>query len=78
MPTVCYACGAPLSGDFKGTSGIYCRHCCDAKGTLKPRADIQRGIASWFQTWQPNLDEATALKRAGLYMRAMPAWADQD
>jgi hypothetical protein len=76
MSAHCYACAAPLSGDFKGTSEIYCRHCCDDQGVLKPRAEIERGIAQWFRSWQPNLDDATALKRADLYLRSMPAWAD--
>ena len=78
MTQHCYACGAPLAGDFKGRSEVYCKGCCDSRGNLRPRADIQSGIAQWFKSWQPDLDEATALKRAGLYMRAMPAWADKD
>lgn len=78
MAAVCYACGAPLAGDFKGSSDVYCRHCCDNRGQLRPRADIQRGIAQWFRSWQPSLDESTSLRRADLYMRAMPAWADKD
>ena len=77
MASVCYACGAPLTGDFKGQSEVYCKGCCDTKGQLKSRADIQRGIAQWFRSWQPNLDESTSLKRADLYMRAMPEWADK-
>ena len=76
MATVCYACGAPLNPQFDDLSKDYCSGCCDSQGSLKPRADIQRGIAEWFKSWQPNLDEPTALRRAGLYMRAMPAWAD--
>lgn len=77
MASVCYACGAPLTGDFKGQSEIYCKGCCDSHGQLRPRADIQRGIAQWFRTWQPDLDESTSLVRADLYMRAMPEWADK-
>jgi len=77
MASVCYACGAPLTGDFKGQSEVYCKGCCDGRGQLKPRTDIQRGIAQWFRSWQPNLDESTSLKRADLYMRAMPEWADK-
>ena len=77
MSTVCYACGAPLNPKFDDPAKDYCKGCCDSQGSLKPRADIQRGIAEWFRSWQPNLDESTALKRADLYMRAMPAWADK-
>ena len=78
MAAVCHACGAPLNSARDDLSRNYCSGCCDAQGALRPRAEIQRGIAAWFQTWQPNLDERTALKRADLYMRAMPAWADRD
>ncbi len=75
----CHACGAPLvEDDLKGPSKIYCRGCCDARGRLRPHADIQSGIAQWFQSWQPGVNEATALKRAELYMRSMPAWADKE
>ncbi len=77
MLTVCYACGAPLNSKMDDLSRNYCNGCCDSQGVLKPRAEIQRGIASWFMTWQPNLDEHTALERADLYMRAMPEWADK-
>jgi hypothetical protein len=47
-------------------------------GRLRPHADIQSGIAQWFQSWQPGVNEATALKRAELYMRSMPAVADKE
>jgi len=77
MASNCYACAAPLSGDFKGSSDTYCKYCVDEKGKLKPRLDIQRGIAQWLQSWQPSLSDAVALTRADLYMRAMPAWADK-
>ncbi len=77
MASNCYACAAPLKGEFKGQSDVYCRYCLDENGQLKPREDIRRGIAQWFRSWQPNLDDATALARADLYMRAMPAWADE-
>ena len=62
---------------FKGKSEIHCSHCTDEDGNFTAaRADVQKAIASWFRTWQPNLDEETAMKRADLYLRAMPEWAD--
>ena len=72
----CHACGAPLQGEYQGPSPIYCGYCTDEEGTLKPRAQIHRGIASWLQTWQPGIDNAIALRRAESYMKAMPAWAE--
>ena len=77
MAKHCHACAAPLVGDYQGKSDVYCRQCCDDRGVLKARAEIQQGIAQWFKSWQPDLDDATALKRADLYLRSMPAWADK-
>jgi hypothetical protein len=62
--------------DFKGPAEDYCRYCTDEKGTLKSRVEIQRGVAEWFKSWQPNLDDEKALARAESYMKAMPAWAE--
>lgn len=77
MSKHCHACAAPLAGEFKGQSDTYCKYCCDDRGRLKPRAEVHQGIAHWFKSWQPNLDDAAALRRADLYMQSMPAWADE-
>lgn len=72
----CYSCGAPLSmPDFKGPAEDYCKHCTDDAGTLKSREEVHQGVASWLKTWQPDLDDETAARRASHYMNAMPAWA---
>jgi hypothetical protein len=77
MNKFCYSCTAPLEmPDFKGPAENYCKHCTDENGTLKPRDEILKGIAHWFMSWQPDLDEEKALERAEHYMKAMPAWAD--
>jgi hypothetical protein len=39
--------------DFKGPAENLCKHCTDEKGNLKPREEIQTGIAQWFKSWQP-------------------------
>jgi hypothetical protein len=78
MDKFCHSCAAPLSApDFKGPAENYCKYCTDDVGNLKSREDIQQGIAQWFKEWQPNLDGQTAADRAALYMKSMPAWADE-
>ena len=62
--------------DFKGPAENYCKYCTDEKGSLKPRDAVQKGIATWFKSWQPNLDDEKANERAVHYMKAMPAWAE--
>lgn len=77
MEKFCYSCSAPLDmPDFRGPAEHYCRYCTDEAGNLKPREEIQKGIARWLQSWQPDLDEDKALARAAQYMKAMPAWAE--
>ena len=77
MDKFCYSCAAPLDvPDFKGPSDIYCKYCTDDDGKLLDRATIQGGIAEWFKSWQPGIDDETAAARADLYMRSLPAWAD--
>ncbi|MCP3871015.1 MAG: hypothetical protein GY703_23540 [Gammaproteobacteria bacterium] len=78
MSDFCYSCCAPLKDpQFKGPAEDYCQYCTDEKGNLKSKDTVQIGIAQWLQTWQPNLDDATAVKRAEHYMKAMPAWSEQ-
>ena len=73
----CHSCTAPLTDPmFQGPAEDYCKHCTDEQGNLKDRHEVQRAIAAWFQMWQPDLNEQTALERAGFFMQAMPAWAD--
>lgn len=74
----CCACGMSLSiPGFKGVSETYCSHCTDAQGNLNvTKSEVQEAIASWFKEWQPNLNDEKAMKRADLYLRSMPEWAD--
>ena len=73
----CHSCGVPLevSGDYSN-SEHYCAYCADREGNLAPREQVQRGVAEWLKTWQPNLDDTRAMERAGHYLRSMPAWAE--
>lgn len=76
MSDFCHACAISLHiPDARGASELYCKFCTDEQGNLKSRDDVQRGIAGWLKSWQPGLEETTALDRASHFMKAMPAWA---
>ncbi len=74
FPGLCRSCSAALDDLHRGTSERFCRFCSDETGTLKPRAEVQRVIARWFQHWQGALSDDEAMRRADLYMQALPAW----
>lgn len=77
MDSFCHSCTAHLNvPEFKGESDIYCKYCTDESGNLKPREVIKVGIAEWFKNWQEGLSDDVAMTRAGHFMKAMPAWAD--
>ena len=72
----CHSCAAPLEGEFKGPADNYCKYCADEGGKLHPREQIQQGIAGWLKSWDPDISQDAALKRAANYMLGMPAWAE--
>ena len=76
MDKFCFSCGAPLTSDFKGPAENYCKYCTDEAGKLKPAEEVKMGMAAWLKSWQPDIDQATAVARAESYMKAMPAWAN--
>ena len=78
MSDFCYSCGIPLTNEFKGKVENYCKYCLDDNGNLQPRDTIKGGIAQWIKSWQPDISEIEAAKRAEYYMKAMPAWADRE
>ncbi len=72
----CYSCGVPMEfPDFGEDTVNYCNRCTDRNGRLVPHDLVQRGIAEWLKTWQPDLDDARAMERAAYYMKSMPAWS---
>jgi len=76
MGRFCHSCAAPLDAPgFAGPSPLHCRYCTDEQGVLKSKKQVRKGIARWMQTWQPELDDKQARKRARRYMAAMPEWA---
>jgi hypothetical protein len=54
----------------------YCPKCSDWDGRLYPREIVRKNIAIWMQAWQEDISYDQAVKRAGYFMSAMPAWAD--
>jgi hypothetical protein len=72
----CHSCSAPLIGEFKGASDKFCKCCLDETGNRAPRDAIQKGIAEWLMSWDEGLTMEKALVRAGHYMKAIPAWAE--
>jgi hypothetical protein len=77
-PEFCLSCGMPLNTpDAKGLSEQYCKHCTDEEGNVRTREEIKQGMAHWIAQWQ-KVDHETAEKRAEHYMKAMPAWAEEE
>jgi hypothetical protein len=73
----CRSCSVSLGVPHnRGVSDRYCRFCSDEEGHLKPRDEIQRLIAEWFEGWQGGLSRNEAMRRAQLFMQAMPAWCN--
>ena len=73
----CHSCGVPLEvPGVYSNSEHYCAYCRDREGNLAPREQVQKGVAEWLKTWQPDLDDTRAMERANHYLRSMPAWAE--
>jgi hypothetical protein len=73
----CQSCGMPLKDDSKHTnSGTCCKYCADENGKLNPREAVQAGIAEWLKMFAPTKEGTDFMKRADVYLQAMPAWAD--
>ena len=77
-PKFCLSCGIPLDGLVAKESNLadHCECCVDAAANkLKPREEIQKGIAEWLKMFTPAVGSPDMMKRADHYMRAMPDWA---
>jgi hypothetical protein len=73
----CQSCSVSLSLEHnRGTSERYCRFCSDERGRLKPRPEVEHLIADWFEYWQGDISQDEAMRRAKLFMQAMPAWCN--
>ena len=74
MSVFCFSCGMPLEKDNK--RGNYCIYCTDEQGNLLAEDQIKNGIAQWLSGWASDNKNSDFMKRAGLYMKSMPEWAD--
>jgi|HubBroStandDraft_1064217.scaffolds.fasta_scaffold971048_2 hypothetical protein len=78
MAQHCQSCAAPLADPaFKGNSDRYCSYCVDRSGKLISREQALQNVVGWFKMWQPACGDAELKKRAELYLKSMPAWAEQ-
>jgi len=78
MNNFCNSCGMPLAGENgKDYRGNYCIYCTDENGKLLPRELIQRGVAEWLKQIADGKD-GDYNKKAGYYMKAMPAWSEEE
>ncbi len=77
MNSFCSSCGMPLAGENgKDYRGDFCLYCSDESGMLYPREIVQKSIADWLKEISDGNNSADFLKRAEYYMKAMPAWAE--
>ena len=77
MAGFCYSCSMPLMGpEGEKARGNYCQYCSDEQGALRPKEQIQKGIAEWLSGWAPKGSSIDFMKRAEYYMKAMPAWSE--
>lgn len=71
----CQSCSMPLPDAKEGD--MYCEHCKDENGQLKPFEDIVAGAAAYMaQSQGMDLEEATAAARE--HLKKMPAWVCAD
>jgi len=74
----CHSCGIILDGNIaKEVAPDLCGYCADEKGNLKPKEEVQKGVAEWLKSFAPKDVNADFMKRAENYMNAMPAWANE-
>ena len=69
----CQSCGCPLVDSKAGE--IYCEHCMDGQGNLKPFDDILHACASWMKK-SKELEPSVARKAAEDSLKEQPAWSN--
>jgi uncharacterized glyoxalase superfamily protein PhnB len=69
----CQSCGMPLKDAKPGT--MYCGHCTDATGKLKPFAAVLEGTTTGYFMAMQKMARPEAEKAARAHLATMPAWA---
>lgn len=70
----CLSCATSLH-EHGGPNPLYCRHCADESGQLRPREEVHEILARWMLGWQDGLTPEAARARAARFMSTMPAWS---
>ncbi|MDP4176489.1 MAG: hypothetical protein Q8933_21095 [Bacteroidota bacterium] len=75
----CQSCGVILDGTIakEGAKPGHCTWCVDEQGNLKPKEEVQAGVAEWLKSFSPKDGNPDFMKRAENYLNAMPAWAEK-
>ena len=71
--TSCQSCGMPLTDAEPGQ--MYCTHCTDGKGALKPFEQVFEGTVQGFFMGMQKMERAEAEQAAKEHLGKMPAWA---
>lgn len=71
MPN-CQSCAMPLTNGKPGQ--MYCDHCVDANGQLKPYEQVFEGTVTGFFMAHQKMDRKTAEQAAKAHLAKMPAW----
>ncbi|ARN84970.1 zinc ribbon domain-containing protein [Candidatus Nucleicultrix amoebiphila] len=75
--TACGSCGFPMSKleDYalKNPESLYCVHCTNPDGTLKPYAEIFEMTVSYYKNSQ-GIEDSAARKLVQDLLTSFPAW----
>jgi len=69
----CQSCGMPLTDAQPGQ--MYCEHCTDESGTLRPYEQIFEGTVTGFFMGMQKMERAPAEEAARAHLSSMPTWA---
>jgi len=68
----CQSCGMPLTDAHPGQ--MYCHHCADADGKLKPYEEVFEGTVQGYFMGMQGMEREAAEAAAKEHLATMPAW----
>ncbi len=71
----CQSCGMPLADAEPGT--MYCQHCCDENGTLRPYEEVFEGTVTGYFMAMQKMERPAAEAAATEHLAKRPAWTCQ-